>query len=391
MARARSGVTTLIFSPSQIILENAGTHGLHVPSATAGPASYAAPSALAETEGSIRCLGSWTPANQGELGTGRDSPGPLEMLSVDGTGYALGNGLQKEGGLDRCFQHGVGGSVKTCGRRRKEVSISNSSSVLSPSCLFTRPEGAPRYGPLGQHDSDGLHNESTRRALFEALFTLVECLLKWAQHNLHSLRAMYVPGKLNQGADMLSWSNVSSEEWTLHPQVVQEIWEIFGKAEVDLFASKDNSHCLTYYSKDMDALDHDWPSHLLYAFLPIALIPQVIRQIRENKHKVILVVPLWRNQHWFSELSQLLTAAPWPIPLRRDLLSQGNRTMWHPRPELWALHLWPLDVSSPPGYRGSLGPPLDDDPGQVWPLWAQPAASRASTTCPLGPSVPMAS
>ncbi len=66
-----------------------------------------------------------------------------------------------------------------------------------------------------------------------------------------------MPGKLNQGADMLSWSNISSEEWTLHPQVVQEIWEIFGKAEVDLFASKDNSHCLTYYSKDKDGLDDD--------------------------------------------------------------------------------------------------------------------------------------
>ncbi len=46
------------------------------------------------------------------------------------------------------------------------------------------------------------------------------------------------------------------------------------------------------------------------------------------------MTPLWRNQHWFSELSQLFTAAPWPIPLRRDLLSQANRTMWHPRPDL---------------------------------------------------------
>ncbi len=93
----------------------------------------------------------------------------------------------------------AGGLCKNLWSKEEEVSISNPSSVSSPSCLFTRPEGAPRYGPLGQHDSDGLHNESTRRALFEALFTLVECLLKWAQHNLHSLRAMYVPGKLNLG------------------------------------------------------------------------------------------------------------------------------------------------------------------------------------------------
>ncbi len=116
----------------------------------------------------------------------------------------------------------------------------------------------------------------------------------------------------------------------------------YAVTEQRLLRRVDNSHCLTYYSKDMDVLAHDWPNLLLYAFPPITLIPHVIRRIREQKHKVILVAPLWRNQHWFSELSQLLTAAPWPIPLRRDLLSQANRTMWHPRPELWALHLWPL-------------------------------------------------
>ncbi len=142
---------------------------------------------------------------------------------------------------------------------------------------------------------------------------------------------------------MLSRSNVPSDEWTLHPQTDQEIWGIFGRPEVDLFASEDNTYCQTYFSKDRDVLAHDWPNFLLYAFPPIALIPQVIRQIREQKHRVLLVAPLWRNQHWFAELARLLTAAPWPIPLRRDLLSQVNGTIWHPQPELWALHLWPLD------------------------------------------------
>ncbi len=102
------------------------------------------------------------------------------------------------------------------------------------------------------------------------------------------------------------------------------------KAEINLFTSKYNSHCLTYYLKDMDALAHDWPNLLLYAFPPITLLPQAIRRIREHKHKVLLVAPLWRNQHWLSELSQLLTAAPWPIPLRQDLLSQANNNVASP-------------------------------------------------------------
>ncbi len=50
-------------------------------------------------------------------------------------------------------------------------------------------------------------------------------------------------GQMNQGADMLLRDNVSSEEWTLHPLTVQKIWEVFGRARVDLFASEDNSHC----------------------------------------------------------------------------------------------------------------------------------------------------
>ncbi len=153
-----------------------------------------------------------------------------------------------------------------------------------------------------------------------------------------------MPGKMNQGADMLSRYNVSSEEWTLHPLAVQRIWKVFGRARVDLFASKDNSHCPIFFTKSTDALAHEWPSLPLYAFPPVALLPQILRRVREQRHKLILIAPLWRNQPW-EELFQLLKVAPWPIPLRRDLLSQANRKIWHPWPELWALHVWPLDGS----------------------------------------------
>lgn len=109
------------------------------------------------------------------------------------------------------------------------------------------------------------------------LYTLVKSILEWAQCHLLSLRAMHVWGVLNRGADMLSRSNLPLEEWMLYPQTVQKIWDIFGRVEVDLFASDDNYHCPTYFSKNRDALAHDWHSLLLYAFLPVALIPQVIK------------------------------------------------------------------------------------------------------------------
>ncbi|XP_016324529.1 uncharacterized protein LOC107674898 [Sinocyclocheilus anshuiensis] len=79
------------------------------------------------------------------------------------------------------------------------------------------------------------------------LFRMAKSLLEWAHCHLRSLKAAHIPGKLNQGADMLSRSNVPSGEWMLHPQTVRRIWEIFGKAEVDLFASEDNSHCPIFF------------------------------------------------------------------------------------------------------------------------------------------------
>ncbi len=67
-------------------------------------------------------------------------------------------------------------------------------------------------------------------------------------------------------ADMLFRGNEAPREWTLHPQTVLKIWSVFRKAEVDLLASEDNSHCQTYSSIQRDAQAHHWPSARLYTF-----------------------------------------------------------------------------------------------------------------------------
>ncbi len=153
------------------------------------------------------------------------------------------------------------------------------------------------------------------------LFILAKCLLRWAQHNLRLLRAMHVQGKLNLGADMLSRSNVPSDEWTLHPQTVQETWGIFGRPEVDLFASEENKGqgCVGPRLAQPPPLcfPPDRPDH-------------ASNQANQGTEAVLLVAPLWRSQHWFAELARLLTAAPWLIPLRRYLLSRAYGTIWHP-------------------------------------------------------------
>ncbi len=67
----------------------------------------------------------------------------------------------------------------------------------------------------------------------------------------------------------------------------------------------------------------------------IKILPLVLYKIREEGALVTLIAPNWSNQPWFPDLTELLVALPWPIPIRRDLLSQVNGSVWHPNLELW--------------------------------------------------------
>ncbi|CAM4625515.1 unnamed protein product [Leuciscus chuanchicus] len=89
-----------------------------------------------------------------------------------------------------------------------------------------------------------------------SLYRLAKHLLIWAHHSLRSLRAVHVPGLQNVGPDRLSRNNIPLGEWSLHPQTVRLLWERFGRAEVDLFASRENAHCPVFFSKNDSALSH---------------------------------------------------------------------------------------------------------------------------------------
>ncbi len=123
----------------------------------------------------------------------------------------------------------------------------------------------------------------------------------------------------------------------------------FGLAQVDLFASLETSHCQLFYSLTegtlgSDALAHSLPQGLRkYAFAPVSLLAQTLCKVREEEEQIPLVAPYWPTRTWFPELMLLVTAPPWQIPLRKDLLTQRRGTLWHPRPDLWKLHVWSLD------------------------------------------------
>ncbi len=148
--------------------------------------------------------------------------------------------------------------------------------------------------------------------------------------------------------DTLSQQPALPGKWRLHPHVVQLIWGLFKAAQVDLFASSDSTHCQLFYSLTegtlcTDALAHSWHQGLRkYAFPPVSLLAQTLCKVREDEEQVQLVAPYWPSRTWFSELMLLMTAPPWPIPLRKDLLSQRRGSLWHSHPDLWKLHVWSL-------------------------------------------------
>ncbi|KAJ8009614.1 hypothetical protein DPEC_G00090730 [Dallia pectoralis] len=121
------------------------------------------------------------------------------------------------------------------------------------------------------------------------LYNLARQVLLWSHGKLLSLRAIFIPGYLNQGADTLSRQGPRPGERRLHPEVVELLWSHFGRAEVDLFASRETSHCPLWFSLThpaplgLDAMVQAWPRSRLYAFPPVALLPGVLERIRQER------------------------------------------------------------------------------------------------------------
>ncbi|XP_074533298.1 uncharacterized protein LOC141796211 [Halichoeres trimaculatus] len=190
------------------------------------------------------------------------------------------------------------------------------------------------------------HQGGTKSA---QLLRVSQHLLRWAAPRLASLRVMYLPGTLNHLADSLSRQNPLPGEWRLHPEVVRTIWGLFGRAQVDLFASEESTHCPLWFSLrettsplGQDALAHPWPEGLLYAFPPLPMIWPTLQRVLQEDHMLLLVAPFWPARTWFPLLRRLSCGEPWCLPDRKDLLSQQSGQVWHPNPHRLHLCVWLL-------------------------------------------------
>ena len=175
-------------------------------------------------------------------------------------------------------------------------------------------------------------------------------ILQWCRSRRITIRCSHIPGKKNHLADMLSRKNqVFVTEWTLNRQVVRDIFRMWGRPHIDLFATNLNHQLPIYVSPvpdphawAVDALAIDWTGLDLYAYPPITLIPTVIRKLSHTRCSLILIAPNWPSSPWFPTLMSLKKAGPYMLPLRPDLLRQPHNGWIHQSPQSLQLAAWRL-------------------------------------------------
>ena len=146
------------------------------------------------------------------------------------------------------------------------------------------------------------------------------------------ITAEYLPGRLNTEADWVSRHFQDSSEWLLSPRLFHLICKKQGTPSVDLFASRACHKLLLYIawkadplSQGIDAFQQNWKVNgLTYAFPPFSLIGKVVKKVKAEAAKMILVTPNWPTQSWFNQILELWIANPLLLPLSQGLLTNAQ-------------------------------------------------------------------
>ena len=177
-----------------------------------------------------------------------------------------------------------------------------------------------------------------------------ESLIRLALAHGHEIRARHLPGRRNVLADFLSRPDkILGTEWSLSPQVFQDICGVFGTPNIDLFATSKNTKLSVFCSPlpesgayATDAMSLSWDGMFAYAYPPTGFLMEVLHKIARSDCTVLLVAPCWPTQPWFPLLLSLLVEDPRVLPCHRRLLKQPGRDIFHDSVGVLRLHVWKL-------------------------------------------------
>jgi len=172
---------------------------------------------------------------------------------------------------------------------------------------------------------------------YPILANLAREIWTWCEVRKIWLFASYIPSKANVIADRESRRLNWDIEWQLNPANFDKIVAKYGSPNMDLFATRHNTHCSKFISwkpdpdaYSIDAFTLDWSEWFFYAFPPFSMISRAIRKIVTDKATGILVVPNWPTQAWYPLFKSLWTSEPIIFEPKADLLLSPFRNQDHP-------------------------------------------------------------
>ena len=144
-------------------------------------------------------------------------------------------------------------------------------------------------------------------------------------------------------------------EWRLSAPAFALVEREFGPHTVDLFASRRSTQLPRFFSRWLDpesaatdAMQRPWRQEgNCYAHPPIALIPRILKKLRDEKCEITLIAPVWATQAWFSDILDMCVEVP-RLLLCRHLFEPVLPTKFEIKQPGWTTAIWRLsgDASS---------------------------------------------
>lgn len=142
------------------------------------------------------------------------------------------------------------------------------------------------------------------------------------------LSVTHIPGKCNVEADFGSRKLINKDtEWSLYGEVFKVLTKLWGKPEIDLFASRLNHKLTTYvawhpdpHASHIDAFTMSGENLFSYACPPFSLLGKVAQKLTQDDGDAILVMPDWPSAAWFSLIPHRLVDYPLLLPQMHRLL-----------------------------------------------------------------------
>ena len=158
----------------------------------------------------------------------------------------------------------------------------------------------------------------------------------WCKERNIWLSVVFLPGIFNVDADRESRQFNDDMEWKLDSHIFERICQIFGRPDIDMFATRLNYQIKPFVSWKpdpecwaVDAFFVDWSDKFIYCFPPFSIIQRTLRKWEEDRANGILIVPIWPTAAWFPQLLRLLIQEPVELPHQKTLLKLVGTNLFH--------------------------------------------------------------